>query len=113
MALVHAPDEIIEALEDLPPGVELVFARGQRADLTLWFASTEEQMGEDLEEIVQASKAAPIWVAWPKGGARKRGDLTQQSVRDTAMEAGMVDYKICSLDKKWSGLLFTWRGDGN
>lgn len=36
-------------------------------------------------------------------------DLTQPHVRKTGLSAGLVDYKICAIDKTWSGLLFTRR----
>jgi hypothetical protein len=30
-------------------------------------------------------------------------------VREAGLAAGMVDFKICSIDKNWSGLRFTLR----
>jgi hypothetical protein len=36
-------------------------------------------------------------------------DLTQQQVREVGLDAGLVDYKICAIDRTWSGLLFTRR----
>ena len=53
---------------------------------------------------------APVWIAWPKKASAIDSDLTQQIVRKAGMDVGMVDYKVCSIDQDWSGLLFTWRG---
>jgi hypothetical protein len=39
-------------------------------------------------------------------------DLTQNDVRRIGLVAGLVDYKICAIDEKWSGLLFAWRKQG-
>jgi hypothetical protein len=36
-------------------------------------------------------------------------DLSQQVVRRVGLDAGLVDFKICSVDATWSGLCFTWR----
>jgi len=33
--------------------------------------------------------------------------LGQPVVREAGIAAGMVDFKICSIDKTWSGLRFT------
>jgi hypothetical protein len=30
-------------------------------------------------------------------------------VRDTALEAGLVDYKICAVNEQWSGMAFARR----
>ena len=36
-------------------------------------------------------------------------DLSEPYVRKTGPATGLVDYKICAIDKTWSGLLFTRR----
>lgn len=50
-----------------------------------------------------------LWIAWPKKASGVASDLTQTVVRKFGLDAGLVDYKICSIDKTWSGLLFTRR----
>lgn len=111
VANVGAPSDLSGSLNGLPAGVKWVAEIDERTDLVLWFVHSVEQLKEELEAIVDAAKGAPVWIAWPKGGSAREGDLTQQVVRETAMKAGLVDYKICSIDSRWSGLLFTWRGD--
>jgi hypothetical protein len=51
----------------------------------------------------------PLWIAWPKRASGEKTDLTQQQVGEVSLNAGLVDYKICSIDETWSGLLFTKR----
>jgi CheY-like chemotaxis protein len=110
VAYIRSPSEFVATLGELPPDVVLADDVMDHADLIIWFARSAEQLGEDLEAIADASKAAPVWIAWPKKGSANEADLTQVLVRKTAMAAGMVDYKICSIDRNWSALLFTWRG---
>jgi hypothetical protein len=50
-----------------------------------------------------------MWIAWPKKASKMVTDLTQQVVRERGLASGLVDYKICSIDATWSGLLFTRR----
>jgi hypothetical protein len=110
VAIVGAPSDFT-TLEGLPSGVRIISKPETQTDLALWFIETKEQLVEELDTIAVVAKTAPVWIAWPKGGSAKLGDLTQQVVRTLAMNAGLVDYKIASINRKWSGLLFTWRGN--
>jgi len=53
-----------------------------------------------------------VWIAWPKKASGVVTDLTQPYVRKSGLAVGLVDYKICAIDKTWSGLLFTRRKSG-
>ena len=39
-------------------------------------------------------------------------DLSERVVRETGLAQGLVDYKIASIDRTWSGLRFTRRKTG-
>jgi hypothetical protein len=39
-------------------------------------------------------------------------DLTQNIVRQTGLAAGLVDFKVCAVDRTWSGLRFSQRKGG-
>jgi hypothetical protein len=36
-------------------------------------------------------------------------DLTEDVVRDVALERGLVDNKVCAVDETWSGLRLVYR----
>jgi CheY-like chemotaxis protein len=110
VAHVKSPNDFITTLGTLPPRAVLISNPDEIANLVIWFVRSIEQLGADLASIVDASKRSPVWIAWPKRGSSYEGDLTQQVVREKAMRAGLVDYKICAIDRNWSALLFTWRG---
>jgi hypothetical protein len=48
--------------------------------------------------------AGSLWVAWPKRSAGPATDLTENLVRDYALDHGRVDVKVCAIDETWSGL---------
>ncbi len=48
-----------------------------------------------------------LWILWPKKSSGVTSDLSQTVVREVAMAAGLVDFKVCSVDETWSGLRFT------
>jgi hypothetical protein len=39
-------------------------------------------------------------------------DLREGVVREAALAAGLVDYKVCAVDATWSGLAFARRKTG-
>jgi hypothetical protein len=62
-----------------------------------------------MARMATLAENGPLWIAWPKRASGAATDLTQQRVREIGLAAGLVDYKICSIDETWSGLLFTRR----
>jgi len=110
VAHISSPGGFVEALGELPNEVVLMTTLDGKVDLVVWFVRSQVQFDADLAAIVGAAKKAPTWIAWPKKGSPDELDLTQQIVRKIAMSAGLVDYKICSINDSWSALLFTWRG---
>jgi hypothetical protein len=54
-------------------------------------------------------RTGSMWMFWPKRTAGVDSDLSPERLRTAAMASGLVDYKICSVDAKWSGMLFTRR----
>lgn len=100
--LVNPPAEYFELLEldrsqlelekTLAPGCG--FVHGFYADKRAFLASF----------AAVARRLAPqgvYWVSWRKG---KVSDMTEDVVRQTALKAGLVDVKVCSVSETWSGL---------
>lgn len=112
VALVDAPDGFETTLGNLPPGVTLDRHGADPFDLTIWFVRARAGLEQGMEAMVPLAALAPLWIAWPKKASGVASDLTQQIVRETGLAAGLVDYKVCSIDATWSGLLFTKRKKG-
>ena len=55
-----------------------------------------------LRKVIQP--AGFIWVSWPKKASKVPTDITEQTIRDVALPAGLVDVKVCAVDGVWSGL---------
>jgi hypothetical protein len=45
-----------------------------------------------------------LWIAWPKRASGMPTDITEDTVRELALAAGLVDNKVCAIDETWSGL---------
>ncbi len=108
--LVDAPDGFEETLGSLPEGVTLHERPDDPCRLAIWFVRSRADIAERLHEVLRGVvENGSLWIAWPKKASGVPSDLTQVVVRDTGLEMGLVDYKICSIDGTWSGLLFTRR----
>jgi len=45
-----------------------------------------------------------IWMSWPKKASKVPTDVTEDTIRDRALQDVLVDVKVCAVDEIWSGL---------
>jgi hypothetical protein len=109
IALVGAPDGLRASLGTLPEGVEWRDLPSPECTLILWFVATQQALREGIEGMAANVQKGSLWIAWPKRSGALASDLAQQAVRDAGLASGLVDYKICSIDATWTGLLFARR----
>lgn len=109
VGLVNVPQEILDLLTDLPAGVTFHPSGWQDCEIILWFVRSQAALEQDILTIAAGLGRGSIWIAWPKKAAHADSDLTQKEVRALGLAHDLVDYKICSIDATWSGLLFTRR----
>ena len=106
VGLIGAPSDFDQTLGELPPQASLHTKTDLQWDLTLWFVRTNDELIQDIDRIIPLIARDGLWIIWPKKSIKKTG-LSQVVVRKTGMDAGLVDYKISSIDAIWSGLRFT------
>ena len=109
VGLVAPPEGFAATLGELPEGARLRPQADSECDLFVCFARSRKDLYDRISHMVVLAEHGPLWIAWPKKTSGMGSDLTQQHVRAVGLDAGLVDYKICSIDKTWSGLLFTRR----
>jgi len=107
IGLTDAPDDFPGMLGDLPQGARLRGKADSECDVFIWFVRYREELESGIKRMAAWAVHGPLWIAWPKQASRMGADITQQQVREIGLVAGLVDYKVCSIDKTWSGLLFT------
>lgn len=109
LVLVDAPDGAEGLLEPLPAGVTL--RRGNRGarEMTLWFVVANREFERRFDRVAAAVGEGTLWMAWPKRSSGVESDLSEDVIRDLALERGMVDTKVCAIDETWSGLRLTRR----
>ncbi len=109
VALLGAPDGFEQTLGDLPDGLSLSRGDSGPRDVALWFVRSRAELEGEVGRMSARLGGGRLWIIWPKKASGMRADVTQQLVREAGLAAGLVDYKVCSVDATWSGLLFARR----
>ena len=109
VALLGAPDGFEATLGELPNGLVFTRGAGGSCDVVLWFVRSRAELEGEVGRMGTRLGGGRLWIIWPKKASGVLTDVTQQLVREVGLGAGMVDYKVCSVDATWSGLLFARR----
>jgi CheY-like chemotaxis protein len=109
LTLVDAPDDFCGLLKHMPTGVTVRERFSRNNGLIIWFVKSKKSLRERVRDISERVGDAGIWIVWPKQRSHISSDLSQKSVRDAGLSAGLVDYKVCAIDNTWAGLKFSVR----
>ena len=112
VAVVDPPRDYLRVIGTLPDGVEFDEESSAGAALTIWFVQEPEALLAALPKMRRVASKSKLWIAWPKKSARKDSPLNEKLIREMAIESGLVDYKVCSVNETWSGLCFAIKKDG-
>ena len=102
-------------LAPLPDGARLTTRRaGRPADISILFCESAAELARQLPRALDdIDSAGMVWVLWPKKSSARYAagakDLTENTVRATALAHGVVDVKVCAVDETWSGLKLVYR----
>lgn len=106
--VINEPENYFELLEGIPD-IEVV-EKGEALDMIHFFTKDEAELKTRLPKLKPIlSKNGMLWVSWPKKASKVPTTVDEGLVRMTGLDAGLVDVKICAVDKVWSGLKFVYR----
>jgi len=106
---VHNPPDTFLSNTDKPTGLTIHNDVKKKRDLTMWFVHTEKEYRTQFARTAKSAAGANLWICWPKKSGKITSDLSETIVREVGLSAGWVDFKVCSIDDDWSGLLFKQR----
>lgn len=110
VSLIAAPDAFEEYLGDLPENTSLATRLTPKTSVALCFVRSLKDLEATLDLLtLRLPKKASVWIVHPKRTGKYHVDFNQNHVRDHGLVAGLVDYKVCSVDNDWSALKFAWR----
>jgi len=106
--LINAPTNYFEILGDYQD-ITFTYVADKYDGIHVFTNKTSEVWTymDELKERIQANGA--IWFSWFKKSAKLPTEVTEDTIRDAALERGLVDIKVCAVDESWSGLKVVWR----
>ncbi|HEX6430199.1 MAG TPA: hypothetical protein VF008_21055 [Niastella sp.] len=57
-----------------------------------------------LIPVYKANPTVIIWISWYKKSADIPTDVTEDTIRQYALQHDLVDVKVCAVSEQWSGL---------
>ena len=106
VAVMDPPRDYAAALGAMPEDVTILENPDDPQPVTLWFVRDPEAYRLALRPMRRLAAKTRLWILWPKGA---KSGLTQHVVRELANEIGLVDYKICGINERWSAMVFAPR----
>lgn len=107
---LNAPQNYSSLFEDAPFPLPMQGDTAEKADIVHWFLTEQAELKLRLAEVIKLiPKNGAIWFSWPKKSSGKPTDLDENTIRNTILEAGLVDVKVCAIDEIWSGLKVVYR----
>jgi hypothetical protein len=103
--VMNAPAHYGKLLGPLPAGVRLIDRTARDLNFVHLFTSQRRELQTQLTRLrKQIEDAGTLWVSWPKKSSGVATDITEDTIRNTALPLGFVDTKVCAVDETWSGL---------
>lgn len=105
------PDDFAETLNpSASVVVDHAFSGRRCYDVIVVFVPSLAALPGTVERFrTQLTWNGGLWLAWPKLAGRLASDIRESDVRRAGLAAGLVDNKICAIDRDWSGLRFVYR----
>ena len=111
VGLLNPPDEFEMELSPLPNNVRITVSHlSKPLDLILLFVDSQKTLRREFPKAARKIAVhGMLWIAWPKKASGVVTDLSDNSVRQIGLDAGLVDVKVCAVNDIWSGLKFVYR----
>ncbi len=103
--LIHPPAEYFDWLQT--PIHDQICTASEIPDLVHLFVKSNKEFiaaMKKIERIINKNRATTVWVSWYKKSAGIPTDLTEDVIRQYAIQHNLVDVKVCAVTETWSGL---------
>ena len=105
LLLIKQPKDYYELVEvNLK---EQLIKENEIPDLVHLFVQFQKELIAEmkkLESVIKKNTSIVIWVSWYKKTAKIETDITEDVIRNYALQNGLVDVKVCAVSDVWSGL---------
>jgi len=100
--VINPPEDYFDILEI--PFIPDTSER-DKFDIIHIFQNEREELEFILQnEIKQLEQSGMLWISWQKRSSGVHSSITEDIIREVIFPLGLVDVKVCSVDKTWSAL---------
>jgi hypothetical protein len=108
--LIHAPVGYAVLIVEMFDKLVILDRPETGLDFVHFFPRSTEELEQLLPQLkMEIKKNGMIWISWYKRSSGKATNISENLIRDTALAIGLVDTKVCAIDKDWSGLKLVFR----
>lgn len=101
--LIHEPENYFGLLEKNI--AEQFCKKNEKPDFIHLFAKTKKDFEIEMRKLKSLIKpTTSIWISWYKKSAGIPTDITEDVIRNYALQNELVDIKVCAVSDVWSGL---------
>lgn len=103
--LINQPDTYFEWL-----GTDIsdqLIQKNETPNLIHLFVKTNKEFESAMKKIkpvIKKNTSITIWVSWYKKSSKTPTDVTEDVIRNYALQHDLVDVKVCAVSDVWSGL---------
>jgi hypothetical protein len=107
VALLHLPADVKAELANAFRQCSVLKLGAGSLDFIFLSVKSRAGLEFDLDPAARAlAPAGMLWISWPKKSSGVASDLDENVVRQSGLDAGLVDIKVCAVTEVWSGLKF-------
>lgn len=81
--------------------------KNETPDFIHLFVTTEKEFEYEMKKlnpVYKKNTSIILWVSWIKKSAKIPTDVTEDTIRNYALQNDLVDVKVCTVSDLWSGL---------
>jgi hypothetical protein len=103
--LIHVPENYFDFFTEWPDNIEISDNPRVKKNLIHFFTKEFSEYHRLLPLLKkEIEQNGMIWISWPKKASKIASDVSEDLIRNYALEIGLVDIKVCSVNEKWSAL---------
>jgi len=103
--LINAPADYFNWLQaDIRPQLALPNETPQLVHAFVTSTAAFISIFKTLIPVYKANPTVIFWFSWYKKSAGIATDVTEDTIRNYALQHDLVDVKVCAVNEQWSGL---------
>lgn len=108
--VINPPDNYLDLLHPLPGGIQFYSESREDYDFIHFFVNDADTLSAVVSLLkTEIKKNGMIWISWYKKSSKKQASVNEDVIREIVLPLGLVDIKVCAVDKEWSALKIVYR----